>query len=368
MMTAFPSLLLATMPYPSCPDGLACSKLAPSDLPGMVFDCAHIESKLPGSAAGNVYLMHGDDGLQSKAMWAETMTQLADKGYDSLACDQRGYSPGAAPDEMSAYSYDLLASDIVSITNAFGFNASFGGKFHLVAHDQGARIGWHSIAKGAGRKSYLSFSTLSIPHADVFNERVCCGAGTVASDQTAEQYLRQLLLPGSVRINNNALFVQFCETFGFVAGQEEACQKSFWWYNGAVDSGAMAVAPLMPFGDSIASEIKIPYDQVKNLTQYPLDGVAQTAKVGIVREFPVMFACSTHDTCDLCTQAGAEESGKMVTSNFTFVSNTCHHQLIRVSDCPIDQRQKVIQAIIANVVNAPPRPTADTGTGTLAAH
>ena len=95
--------------------GLECSQLAPADLPGMLFDCAHVQASQP-TAVGNVYLMHGDDGLLSKGMWAETMVQLATKGYNTLACDQRGYSPGAAPDDIEAYGYDFLAADIVSIT------------------------------------------------------------------------------------------------------------------------------------------------------------------------------------------------------------------------------------------------------------
>ena len=342
----------AAMPYPACPSGLTCGQLSPSDLPGMAFDCAQAKASTP-TAKGNVYLMHGDDGLQSKGMWAETMLALAAEGYNSLACDQRGYSPGAAPGDIMSYSYDKLASDIMSLTAAAGFGSAFSGKFHIVAHDQGARIVWHSIAKGEGRNRYLSFSSLSIPHADVFSSHLCCGNDVVESDQTAAQYLRQIILPNSVTVNDNEIFKKFCVGFGFTAAED--CQKSFWWYNGAIDSGALALPPLMPFGSSIASNIAIPYDQVKNLTQYPLEGVAQTVKVGVVSEFPVMFACSTHDTCDLCTDAGAQETGKMIKSNYTFVQNTCHHQLIRVSDCPVDQRQKVIDAIVANVILAPPR-------------
>lgn len=344
--------LAATPPYPACPSGLSCGKVSPPDLPGMEFDCAYAQSTAQ-DAAGNVYLMHGNDGLQSKGMWAETMTQLAAEGYNCVACDQRGYSPGAAPGDQSAYTYDLLASDIFSIADAVGFNAStptgFGGKFHLVAHDQGARVAWHAIAKGIGRQRFLSFSTLSIPHADVFSSHLCCGNETDATDQTAGQYVRQLVLPNSTTVNDNDIFNKFCTPLGY--STPEQCQTSFWWYNGAITSGAMALAPLMPFGSSIASKINIPYDQLKNITQYPLEGVPQTVKVGVVSELPVFFACGEKDSADLCTDSVAKETGSMVASNYTYVINTCGHQLIRVSDCPDDQRQKVIDAIIANVVS-----------------
>ena len=64
---------------------------------------------------------------------------------------------------------DELAGDIYAIVDAFGYGSQYGGKFHVVSHDQGARIAWHSIAKFYGRQRYLSFSSLSIPHADVFS-------------------------------------------------------------------------------------------------------------------------------------------------------------------------------------------------------
>ena len=51
-----------------------------------------------------------------------------------------------------------------------GFSQKFGGKFHLVAHDQGARVSWHSIAKNITRSRLLSFTSLSIPHSDVFSD------------------------------------------------------------------------------------------------------------------------------------------------------------------------------------------------------
>lgn len=332
--------------YPECPDGLTCGPLAPGDLPGMIFDCMTAPSTT-GSVLGKVYLMHGDDGMYSKAFWADTMLQLADHGYTSLACDGRGYSPGASPDDPKEYHYDIMADDILSLTNEAGFDTTFGGKFHVVAHDQGARIAWHAIARGLGRKHFLSFSSLSIPHADVFSDNVY-GPNADNADQTAEQYLRQLVLVNSTTVNHNAIFSEFCPSLGF--DTTLACQRSFWWYNGAVDSGAMAMAPLMPFGKSIASKVNIPYAMVENLTQYPLDGVPQTVKVGTVSLFPVFFACGSEDTCDLCTQNVVTQTSQMITSEFTSVINACGHKLIDPDKCAsATERQKVIDGIINNV-------------------
>ena len=83
---------------------------------------------------GNVYLMHGNDGQYSKAMWSDLMVALANNGYSSLACDQRGFSVGAAPSDERLYNYNFLVSDMVAIVNqSFGTDS----KIHLVTHDQG---------------------------------------------------------------------------------------------------------------------------------------------------------------------------------------------------------------------------------------
>jgi hypothetical protein len=340
----------ANDPYPECPAGLVCGRLTPRGLKNMTYDCAYAHSTLKNTL-GNVYLMHGDDGARAKAMWSETMLQLALKGYTSLACDQRGYSPGASPDDYSAYHYDLLATDILALTSAAGFNSSFNGKFHLVAHDQGARIAWHSIAKGMTRNLLLSFSTLSIPHADIFSDNVCCDSSkTDVPDQTALQYFRQLTLPNSVRVNHNTIFNAFCGEFGF--NTPEACQKTFWWYNGAVDSGAMAMAPLMDFGNSIASRVNISFEMVRKLTTYPLTGVPQTVKVGAISNFPVFFACGNKDTCDLCTNTVVEQTKNMITSTYTSTISNCGHKLLSKSKCPQVERQKVIDGIVSNIMSA----------------
>jgi pimeloyl-ACP methyl ester carboxylesterase len=178
--------------YPECPDDLTCGKLTPRDLPGMVYDCAYSHPPQGVDVLGNVYYMHGDDGMRSKAMYRQTMLALATKGFTGLTCDQRGYSPGASPNVYSEYGYNELASDILSLTNAAGFNSSFDGKFHIVAHDQGARVAWHSIALKLTDDLLLSFTSLAIPHADVFSNNVV-GPNPNADDQTAEQYLRQIV-------------------------------------------------------------------------------------------------------------------------------------------------------------------------------
>ena len=329
--------------YPACADGVSCFTITPADKPDLTFDCSYVSSTL-STTNGFVYHMHGNDGPQSKAMFADTMLQLADVGFSSLACDGRGYSPGAAPNDYNAYHYDALQSDIFSIVDESKYSADFNGKFHLVAHDQGARVAWHSVAMGEGRKRFLSLTSLSIPHSDVFSNALL-SASSDADQQQASQYVRQLVLPDSVTFDTGEIEQTVC------AGQYasvEACQKTLWWYNGAIDSGAMALAPMMAYNSgSIAASIGIPEDKVEEGTQYPLEGVAQSTFVGNVTEFPVFYGCGDQDSCDLCKQAFSDESEALVQDYSYLGLPACGHDVLGCAES-----QSYIDKIIANIQKA----------------
>ena len=124
-------------------------------------------------------------------MWSMMMQAFADKGYNTLAFDQRGFSPEASPYLQSEYNYDKLADDIFAIADIY-FGVS--SKFHLVAHDQGARLGWHAIALGTARKRYLSYTPLSEAHSDAFSDALY-GPNTDHAQQTAFMYLWSFTLP-----------------------------------------------------------------------------------------------------------------------------------------------------------------------------
>ena len=325
----------ATWRYPPCAKGMTCFKLRPYDNQDLEFDCAVVNTSLP--LKGNVYAMHGDDGKYAKAMFAQLMLLLAEQGYNSLACDQRGFSPGASPSNASAYNYDLLANDLYAITDAY---FGIGVKHHHVAHDQGARISWHAIARGPGRKRFLSFSSLSIPHADAFSDALY-GSSPDPKQQTASQYMRELMLPDAVHTYDGAIFNKVCGTLGW--DTPTACAPSFWWYNGAVDSGNLAVPPIMPFG-AIGKSIGIPEEFVKAHTSYPLSGVPQRVRVGNVTEFPVLYLCGVSEVADLCSDRMHEQTAQRV-ADLTYVRlQDCGHGVFRCPDA-----QKTINAVVSHI-------------------
>jgi len=331
--------------YAPCPDGLKCITVTPPNEPEFTFNCSVAAPPANATELGFVYHMHGDDSRYAKAMWADDMKQLAALGYTSLACDQRGYSIGASPYNIDAYNYDYLVQDIFSIVNA-----TYGtGKFHIVSHDQGARISWHAIAQGEIRERLLSFTSLSIPQSDVFSAAIY-GPNAYEPQQTAAEYVRVLTLPNSTLVYNETVFTKVCGGLNWPT--PELCQPSFWWYNGAINSGAMALAPFNGLGP-IGEDIGIPMSVVGNLTQYPTEGVGQSVFVGNVTEFPVFYACGAKDTADLCIDLFENESAALI-SDFSYLRvDDCGHDIISsVSAC--SQQQEVIDGIIANIQKGTP--------------
>ena len=106
-----------------------------------------------------VILLHGFP--ETSHMWTKVLQSLAAQGYRCLAPDLRGYSSGARPPEIGAYTIDKIASDVVALADRVGF-----AKFHLVAHDWGAGCGWTVVQRDPARVQ--SWTALSIPHMAAF--------------------------------------------------------------------------------------------------------------------------------------------------------------------------------------------------------
>jgi hypothetical protein len=140
--------------YGGCTDGITCEDVAAN---GLVFQCRFAGQPDHSGRGKNVMMLHGfpewsdmcdamrlataykgaglgsglRSGLQSVCRYMPLMRLLASHGYHSVACNQRGYSPRASPDDESAYDYNLLAQDTFDIADAV--NLTLGGTtFHLI--------------------------------------------------------------------------------------------------------------------------------------------------------------------------------------------------------------------------------------------
>ena len=141
----------------------------------LVFDVA--EQGVPGGRP--VLLLHGFpqthrafDGVAARLAAAHAPLHL-------LAPDQRGYSPGARPDEPSAYALPALAADVVGLLDACGIEHA-----DVVGHDWGAMVAWYLAARYPERVRTLT--AVSVPHPAAFAEAL----GASATQRKMSEYVQ----------------------------------------------------------------------------------------------------------------------------------------------------------------------------------
>lgn len=118
---------------------------------GLTFDVA-----TGGRAGGRpVLLLHGFP--ENGRMWERVVPWLHEAGLRTLAPDQRGYSPGARPAEVSAYAVPHLVGDVTGLLDALELPA-----VDLVGHDWGAVVGWQVAGRHPDR--VRSLTAVSVPH------------------------------------------------------------------------------------------------------------------------------------------------------------------------------------------------------------
>jgi pimeloyl-ACP methyl ester carboxylesterase len=111
--------------------------------------------------APTVILLHGFP--VTSAMWIPLVGPLVNAGYRVVAFDQRGYSPGARPEDPTAYVVPNLVSDVIAIADVVGAE-----RFHLIGHDWGSAVGWSTVIQHPER--ILSWTGISIAHPAAFGE------------------------------------------------------------------------------------------------------------------------------------------------------------------------------------------------------
>src|SRR5918997_1588797 len=82
-----------------------------------------------------VLLLHGFP--ETSASWAAVTPLLTQAGLRTYAPDQLGYSPGARPGEVEAYSAQNLAQVTADLMTALAIPVA-----DVVGHDWGANVAW----------------------------------------------------------------------------------------------------------------------------------------------------------------------------------------------------------------------------------
>jgi len=106
-----------------------------------------------------VLLLHGFP--QTSRCWAAQLDALGAAGHRAVAFDQRGYSPGARPDDVAAYKPAALVGDVLGVADACGFD-----RFDLVGHDFGGMVAW--MVAGHHPDRVRTLTVASTPHPAAF--------------------------------------------------------------------------------------------------------------------------------------------------------------------------------------------------------
>jgi pimeloyl-ACP methyl ester carboxylesterase len=102
-----------------------------------------------------VLLLHGFPS--NRGGWSAVSAELNAAGVRTVAPDQRGYSPGAAPPKRRDYRAHLIIDDAIALIGRVGR-----GPVHVVGHDWGGFVAWGLLA---GAPELLTGATvLSTPH------------------------------------------------------------------------------------------------------------------------------------------------------------------------------------------------------------
>jgi pimeloyl-ACP methyl ester carboxylesterase len=327
-------------------NGIECIKIKAN---GFTFDC---RKTVPTKTSDNppVLFLHGFPEWAN--MYDDSMLALADKGYRSFACDQRGYSPNASPEGVEAYKYSKLADDVFEIAKSPEVDSEI---FHLVAHDHGALLGWTMVSSNEPRsKRIVSFTAASIPHLDAFNEGLA-GTASSARQQLQSQYFSMFVAEDSATKGNNLLYKimggPMLPGWGSWA-TPKSFEKPLFWYNGAVADGVLSIP------DSVGADKLKAFESNGGLPLATMrkiwggaDATARkaTKQIGTI-SIPTLYICGGNDPSVSCYEPYALKTKNYVSAEYTYVETKCGHGVFY--GCKgAEGEEKAINAIVAHIID-----------------
>jgi len=204
------------------------------------------DARVAGPEDGElVLLLHGFP--ETSYEWRDLLPVLGGAGYRAVAPDQRGYSPGARPDDVAAYSIDQLDADVVDIADALGADT-----FHLVGHDWGSAVAWTVAAAYPERVQTLT--AVSVPHVDAFSAML---ADHDSCQYAASSYFDFFVTDGATDffVNNDAAQLRAIyegipddavDEYVSALGTPEAMDGALNWYRANVEDRNFTSPPIGP--------------------------------------------------------------------------------------------------------------------------
>ena len=135
-----------------------------------------------GADAPPVILLHGFP--ESHRTWGKVAPLLADR-VRLIMPDLRGYGASDRPQDVAAYTTDLLVADIFALADALGVD-----RFALVGHDWGGAVAWAAAIRGNPRIERLAI--INSPHPAIFQRSII----EDDAQRAASQYIRAFRDPG----------------------------------------------------------------------------------------------------------------------------------------------------------------------------
>ena len=237
-----------------------------------------------------VFMLHGFP--QSSYEFRSQIPAVAQMGFRVVAPDQRGYSPGARPEGVEAYTVSNLVADVVGMADALGRE-----RFHVVGHDWGAAVAWSVGLTHPDR--VISLVPLSVPHPDAFTEALRSTTGDQAQRSSYFQFFASDSAAATFLANDAARLREIYTEWGGLSDEDVqvyvdllsepgALQAALNWY-GAMNLGGG--------GDA--------------------GGTAGGAPAGVTPiSMPTMFVWSTED--EALGREGAELTEKYVEGPYRF--------------------------------------------------
>lgn len=130
-----------------------------------------------------VLLLHGFP--VNGSCYSEVVPRLHESGLRTIVFNQRGYSPGARPTEVSDYLLQNLTADAIGILDALGVQYAL-----LVGHDWGGIVAWHLAAKHLDR--FTGLVAVSTGHPSAMRDAL-----TGTDQRERSSYIKDFIAEGA---------------------------------------------------------------------------------------------------------------------------------------------------------------------------
>ena len=241
---------------------------------GLTFDVFD-EGPLDGEI---VVLLHGFP--ERSTSWRHVVPLLHERGYRTVAMDQRGYSPGARPKRRWSYRIGKLTDDLAALIDLIG------EPVHLAAHDWGSIPSWMIAIDRP--ELVRTLTAISVPHPMAYLR-----ASLTSTQFTKAYYIALFQLP-------------------FIP--EWVASKPGGRVDTALLKGGMTAEEVARYRREIVEDGALHFALMWYRAVFFVDPrVAPNSKVKV----PTTFVWSTKDVA--CDRAGAELTERYVDAPYEFV-------------------------------------------------